>query len=80
MDQNLSNDAFKSVIRGLDRFLSILKVAWILAFFRRFWDFLYHFFIILSAFTPQKLFFNQRLYVYKKLLQQNKTDGEKGSQ
>ena len=41
--------------------------VWILAIFRHFWKFLSHFFISFRAFTHQKLFPNQGLYVYKKM-------------
>ena len=51
--------------------------AWILAIFRHFWAFLSHFFIFLRAFIHQKLFSIQGLYVFIKILQQKKTDGEK---
>ena len=36
MDQKLLNDVFKSAIRALDQILSILKVAWILAFLQKY--------------------------------------------
>ena len=51
--------------------------AWFLAIFRHFWAFLSHFLIFFRAFIHQKLFSIQGLYVFKKIRQQKKTDGEK---